>query len=45
MNGRIAVTLTGVSKTFGDHAVLENVSCTLEGGRIVAIRGRKGRGK
>ena len=45
MNGRIAVTLTGVSKTFGDHAVLENVSCTLEGGRIVAITGRNGSGK
>ena len=45
MSGRIAVTLTGVSKTFGDHTVLENVSCTLEGGRIVAITGRNGSGK
>ena len=45
MSGRIAVSFEGVSKTFGDHAVLENVSCTLEGGRIVAITGRNGSGK
>ena len=45
MKGRIAVTFEGVSKRFGDHAVLENISCTLTGGRIVAITGRNGSGK
>lgn len=45
MNGRIAITFDGVSKAFGDHDVLTDVSCTLAGGQIVAITGRNGSGK
>ena len=41
----IRVVFDGAGKTFGTHEVLKNVTCSLDGGRIVAVTGPNGSGK
>ena len=44
-DARIVVTFDGVSKRFGAHEVLHDVSCKLPGGQIIAVTGANGSGK
>jgi len=45
VNATGAITITGVSKTFGAHKALNNVSLTLDPGSVTVILGPSGSGK
>jgi len=41
----MAIQLTGISKAYGEHMVLEDFSCEIEEGRVTCIMGPSGQGK